>query len=255
MRELRRMAWAATIAVATAAAASAQMGGGVGSGTGGLIGNAGTQTSALPTTVGGTNTTATGSTTSAGGGNTSLPGSTANPVSNFTAATPLTAPSKSPANNSAVAASNFAFRNYYGNPFYQGVSITNSPGGFGTAMYPASGAATNARGGARGGGLSTTDPGGQIAGLPRQIAYAAQVQFKLPGGNAMPQLQSDLRGAIDRLPNTMLANPAAVKIDVDGRNVILRGTVRDEDEMHLIEGLVRLTPGVRAITNELTLPK
>jgi osmotically-inducible protein OsmY len=37
-------------------------------------------------------------------------------------------------------------------------------------------------------------------------------------------------------------------------NVTLRGSVKNEDEARLIEGVVRLTPGVGQIRNELLFP-
>jgi osmotically-inducible protein OsmY len=71
----------------------------------------------------------------------------------------------------------------------------------------------------------------------------------------VPQLQSDLRSAIARIPNDLVANPAGVQVMVDGRTVTLRGAVQDEEEAHTIVGLVRLTPGVGAIKNELAFPR
>jgi osmotically-inducible protein OsmY len=40
-------------------------------------------------------------------------------------------------------------------------------------------------------------------------------------------------------------------VEVDGQTVILKGKVPSEDERRLAEGLIRLTPGVRAVRNEL----
>ena len=35
--------------------------------------------------------------------------------------------------------------------------------------------------------------------------------------------------------------------------VVLQGTVRDEEEAKTIEGVVRLSPGVRKVQNQLTV--
>ncbi|MBX9579943.1 MAG: BON domain-containing protein [Gemmataceae bacterium] len=87
------------------------------------------------------------------------------------------------------------------------------------------------------------------------IAYPAQVRFAAPPVTPTA-VQADLRGVIDRTPTSMLANPAGVQVQVaDGNTVVLRGAVRDEDEARLVEGLVRLTPGVRGIKNELSYPR
>ena len=253
MRELRRMAWAAALGLAVASPAFAQ------TTTGGTLGTPATQATTTGTTA---NTTNAGQGTTNVGSSTPM-GATSTPQSNFTAASQLQAPSKyaNGSSNSAIAASN-PFKNYFANPYYQGINSTNQPGGFGTALYPATTSGTRGgtagqggRAGAASSSVNTTDPGGILAPLPRQIAYASQIQFKLPPGAGLTQLQTDLRGSIDRIPTTMLANPAGVKVEVDGRSVVLRGSVRDEEESHLVEGMVRLTPGVGAIKNELAFPK
>ena len=52
-----------------------------------------------------------------------------------------------------------------------------------------------------------------------------------------------------------LSNPAGVQVlTTPDNNVVLRGTVRDAREARLVEGMVRLTPGVAYIKNELTFP-
>ena len=70
---------------------------------------------------------------------------------------------------------------------------------------------------------------------------------------APTQMQTDLRTMIDR--SSMLANPRGIEIAVGADNVVvLRGAVRDEDEAKTAEGMIRLTPGVREVRNELKYP-
>jgi hypothetical protein len=175
--------------------------------------------------------------------------------------------------NTAVNASNFLGATY-ANPYYQGTLANNrsnvAPGGFGQQTFGNTGGAgggnlgyagTGGAGGQFGGGqygrggvtgsVNTSDPGGILVPLPRQIAYSAQVQFKPEPVQAGP-LYADLRGTLDR--STMLSNPRGVAVLVNGNTVVLRGVVRDEDEARAIEGMVRLTPGVREVRNELTFP-
>ena len=259
MRELKRLAWAAAVAAASAAPGFAQMGGG---GTGGGLGTAATTgLSSTPLSGGSTGTGGTGSGSTGGTGTT---GGTANAT--LPQAPTLTRPSQANVTNPAIATSNF-LRGFYGAPYYQGSNMSfvpnGLPGGFGAALYPATATGGAGRGGvggiggaggragAAGGGVNTTDPGGILVPLPRQIAYAAQVRFAIPPAPPT-QLLTDLRGEIDRAP--AIANPAGVQIQVDGRAVILRGAVRDQDEARLVEGMVRLTPGVGSILNELTYP-
>ena len=75
-----------------------------------------------------------------------------------------------------------------------------------------------------------------------------------PGKSAAPmtatKLQTDLAGMIGR--STMIANPAGVQVITEGNTVTLRGTAKDADEARMIAGMVRMTPGVRAVNNELS---
>jgi len=242
---------------------------------GGSVGTPSTQggqtiPSITQTTGAGTTATASPTTTDSGGGGGSLgiPGASDSITGGlesqqqFQLAQIKLKPSLTNTNNTAIATSN-RFRNSFGAVYYQGSDpalVPNRiPGSFGTALYPATGAAggRGAQGtaGRVGTGGTITDAGGQIVPLPRQIAYTSQIQFKTPAGNALPQLQTDLRTSIDRVPTDMLANPAGVQVNVDGRNVTLKGNVKDDEESRLVEGLVRLTPGVFNIKNELTIAK
>jgi len=257
MQELRRLAWSAALAFAATSPALAQT-------TGGNIGSPATQSAAIGNTTTGTTTTASNTT----GASSSPTGATSTAQSTYKAAPTFPAPSSTTGNtNSAIAASNF-LGNYFGSVYYQGstpnqVPNTN-PGGFGRATYNAAtagrtgapGATGRAAGGRTSGSFAAgSDSPGIVAVLPRQIAYRATVQFKVPGGGMVQQLQSDLRSAIAKIPNDLVANPAGVQVMVDGRTVTLRGSVQDEEEAHTIVGMVRLTPGVGAIKNELAFPR
>ncbi len=167
----------------------------------------------------------------------------------------------------------------YANPLYQGragAAYGQVPGGFANPLYTITGATGGAggpggaggiggiggagglgalgRGGAGavlGGAGTTGNQTGVVVQMPRAIAYPAQLRFAAPA--VVPaRLQTDLRGVLNATP--MIANAAAVQLQVDGNNVLLRGSVRDAEEARLVEGLVRLTPGVRQIKNELTFP-
>lgn len=265
MRELKRLAWAAAVVAASATPGFGQMGGGTVGGTGGGIGTAATTglsgTSNLGGTTGGTGMGGTANSSAGGTGNAG--GTT---LATLQQAPNLVRPSQANVTNQAMASSNF-LSSYYGAVYYQGSSpnyVPNGlPGKFGTALFPATATGGAGRGGvgglggaggragAAGGGVNTTDPGGILVPLPRQIAYAAQVRFTVPPAPPT-QLLTNLRGEIDRAP--AIANPAGVQIQVDGQTVILRGAVRDQDEARLVEGMVRLTPGVGPIVNDLSYP-
>jgi hypothetical protein len=269
MRELKRLGLAAVVAAVTAVPAFGQGG----TGTGGQGGTGGGQM------LGNTNQSQIGGT--------QLVGQQQAPQ--------LTAPSSNTTStNRSISTTNF-LQQFYGNPYYQGTYTNNKnnvqPGGFGQPSFGTT--TTGGRGGATGGQIgyagtgttgsasgvvspstsagggrggigggagsaggitvNLTDPGGQIAPLARQIAYPAVSRFQPPA--VVPNtVQLEVRGMLDR--STAIANPAAVQLAMaDGGTIVLRGAVRDRDEAHTVEGMVRLTPGVRSIRNELTYPR
>lgn len=184
-------------------------------------------------------------------------------------------------NSSSLDASNF-LSGYYANPYFQGqgsAQTSQAPGGFGNPLFSGGSlggtgsARLNNRGGTTGaagrtGVGGTTGLGGRQGGLggglannnygvmvplPVQITYAAVADFPAPPVTT-PQLQADLTGMVARSVG-QIANPAGVKVfTAEGNTVILRGTVANDREARLVEGMVRLTPGVGYIKNELTFP-
>jgi hypothetical protein len=162
---------------------------------------------------------------------------------------------------------------------YQGI-LANAksgagPGGFGSPLFGTGGTGggqlgfaggttgarttTGAAGragafGSRGGfGGAGSAQSGIVVQLPVQISYPAVARFSAPPV-AATQLQADLSDLISRA-NGIISNPAGVQVLTRGNVVILRGEVKDEDEARLLEGLVRLTPGVRGLQSELSYPK
>lgn len=173
-----------------------------------------------------------------------------------------------------------------------GNQVLVAPGGFGSPLYGNTTGGAGGRGGAGGlgagglgGGLGTTALGGTGIGagglgggglgggrggvggaggqnanqsgivVPIQVPLAYATVFQFPAAPAAPvSIQADIRTTLDR--TTMLANPGAVQVITDvNNNVTLRGTVQDAGEARFVEGMVRLTPGVGAIRNELTFPR
>ncbi|MDB5311684.1 MAG: hypothetical protein JWO38_5886 [Gemmataceae bacterium] len=273
MRELRRLAWAAVVAAATAGPGAAQVSSSPGGGVGVTTGSAATS-GGFGTGLGGAGAGGAG-----GGGNNGLGGAgnglSGSSLQGTSLPTMQSAPNlalSSTTTTTSLSPSNGLGR-WYANPYFLGIysnSInTNAqPGGFGVTLYQTGGGlgggqigfSGTSTGFGRGGGAgipsgvtaTVTDVGGVMIPLPRQIAYAARVRFAVEPA-APAQILTDLRGVIARAP--MLANPAGVQVQMDGTAVVLRGSVRDEDEARLVEGLVRLTPGVGVIRNELAFPR
>ena len=250
-----------------------------------LAGPAAAQTGTATTTSAGTTATGGGSISGLGS---ALGSSTAptTPLGDSSLTTPtISALVGSGTTPSALNQSNI-LGGYYANPYYQGTNSTKTiaPGGFGAALY-GTGGGTNGTGGfpqatgitinARAGNAAITTGGrtqggfGQQAGglqggfglqgnaanqsgvviaLPRQISYTATLGFKAPVAT-MPQVATDLRATLDR--STVLGNPRGVGLAMDGNVVVLSGSVASDDEARLVEGMVRLTPGVRDVRNEL----
>jgi hypothetical protein len=257
MRYLKKLIWAALIAGATASPVLAQggmsSGGGLSGGSsGGAMGGSG----GLGGSSGGTSSTATALSTLGG--------------------TPLiNAPSALGGNsgNSSVSSSNF-LSSYFGNPYYQGTlanasNSSDAPGGFGTATFGSSGgsgggqigfagttsgSSGRAGGGAKGGTSSTNNNNnsGIVIPLPTQISYAAVPKFKIDPVSAT-QIQTEVLRMLRNSRN--ISYPATVLVSTEGNVVTIRGNAKDRDEARDIEVMIRMTPGVRAVKNEITYPK
>jgi osmotically-inducible protein OsmY len=96
------------------------------------------------------------------------------------------------------------------------------------------------------GGAFNLGPAGGAIQNPAFIPVV--VGFPTPAVDS-DRLLSDIRSTIQR--SDALPSRDKIEVRLDGRNVILRGTVGDDDERRLVEALVRLTPGVDRIVNEL----
>ena len=63
------------------------------------------------------------------------------------------------------------------------------------------------------------------------------------------KLQETLLASLASAP--FLQGKKGIFVAVDGSTVFLKGNVTDAKERRVIEGLVRITPGVRNVVNEL----
>jgi hypothetical protein len=83
----------------------------------------------------------------------------------------------------------------------------------------------------------------------RHPTIMARLDFPVRAAPA-PQIQSELRGMISR-STEQISTPERIEVAMEGNTVVLRGSVADDREARVVEGMVRLTPGVRQIRNEL----
>jgi len=135
----------------------------------------------------------------------------------------------------------------FGQPLY------NTTGTTGTASISRGGL-----GGASGFGSGSTStstfPGVSSQGIRRAPSYLVETAIDEPPARARAQtIRADLQSVIagsSRLPSR---GNIRVTTDANGA-VILRGRVRDDRERRMAESLVRLTPGVYRVRNELRVP-
>jgi hypothetical protein len=104
-------------------------------------------------------------------------------------------------------------------------------------------------------GTVTISTGGRPVGLTsigvrRTPAYITVVAFEYRR-RTPEQVRTDLMAILAR--SSRIPSRNNVRITMSGRTVILRGRVATARERRRVEGVIRLTPGVRAVRNELTV--
>jgi len=100
----------------------------------------------------------------------------------------------------------------------------------------------------------------------QQNGFALVNQLRAPGyttviGKSVPAvvhtaapLHADILTVIQNVPALQVAymgNGAGINVAIEGDVVVLRGVVLDQDQRSLAENVVRLSPGVHNVRNEL----
>jgi len=122
-------------------------------------------------------------------------------------------------------------------------------GTFGKYIYVANPSANNAAAPAASNqalGFSTFAQG------PRAPAYSTAFAETFPV--VLPQLatvQAEARDAIAR--SSMLKNRTSIQVGTNGAIVLLNGTVGSDTERSVAEGMIRMTPGVQDVQNNLVV--
>ncbi len=181
----------------------------------------------------------------------------------------------------AVATSN-PFRSYYINPYSMGMPGTTTgtgtarQGTFGQPLYntTTTGQANTLLGGAGrltgaggagiagigrvGAGAADTTAFASSAGTRRSLTYTTEIALDPPPPAAAPPpgpppLMTRMRTEVAQVVARSSALPSRGNINVvmEDDVVVLRGAVVSERERRFAEGLVRTTPGVREVRNEL----
>ena len=160
------------------------------------------------------------------------------------------------------------FGRYYGNPLYNGLatssgSSASSTGSkylraapvsvnLGNPLYNAASLNTTSTRGSTGigtQGTGTTFAGANSAGIRRSPGYVTEAVFEMPARATLETMRPELQSVLSRA--TRLPSRDSIRVTTDGDTVVLRGQVRDERERRLAEAMIRLSPGVRLVRNEL----
>lgn len=286
MRTIARMALAMFAAAATVLPATAQTIGSSGSTSGGSTSTGSTSS----TITGGSSTT--GGSSGSSGSSTPANQITLSPVEQIATINSVSAYTGTGATTSVISTSNPFARTYANPYWQgrAGAQANQVPGGFGNVLYnvttgstggsigyagstgsltgqggstsissalgrSTTGSTSGVRGstsstlGRTGGGVSSSSVSGIIVPMSRTIAYPAVLKFQAPAVPAAT-MHADIRGMLDR--STMITAPQNVQVNLEGDGVVLRGMAENGDEARMVEGMVRLTPGVRFVRNELT---
>jgi hypothetical protein len=167
---------------------------------------------------------------------------------------------------SAPVSSYNAFASWYANPLAAGMPSGTSAAprtvAFGTPLYAnltSTNTSTLGAGrigagglGSMGGGYGGMGTVGTSTATNRGAAYS--VVINLPSRPAAP---SRLQGSVERVlaRSTALSQNRNIQVVLVGGTVVLRGRADSEHDRHLAENLVRLTPGVRDVVNEIQVPE
>ncbi len=174
-----------------------------------------------------------------------------------TSATTISATSGTPSATSIPSTAN-PFGNSYVSPItlglpqnYQGKfgpqNVTgNITGTFGKYIYVANPSTST-------GGASSTPTQGMgftTFPQPRAPVYTTGFAETFPVSRpTIAQVEADARDAIAR--SSMLKNKGSIRVDTNGSVVLLSGSVGSETERLTAEGMVRMTPGVAEVQNNL----
>lgn len=168
------------------------------------------------------------------------------------------------------------FAKYDGNPLAAGLgtaTTTTTPSGaqarqfpvplsFGVPLYDsASVSRTQTTGtsrlgttaGGQAGQINTIQFGGaSSAGIRRSPGYYTEPAFDRTPKVAIAERAGDLQDVVDR--SSRLPSAGSIRVSTAGEAVVLNGTVQSEKERRIAEIMLRMTPGVREVRNQLQVP-
>jgi hypothetical protein len=143
---------------------------------------------------------------------------------------------------------------YYGSPTAMGIAAQNSTNAqtprFGVPVY-----GTQTQYGSTGTNNSLTGNQNASAGgtlhkpTPYITGNVPPPSVGAASGAGASRLRAEVAGVLGR--SSVLSSKQNIRVGVEGQTVVLQGTVSDEGERRLAESLIRFSPGVYAVRNEL----
>jgi hypothetical protein len=146
-----------------------------------------------------------------------------------------------------------------------GINRGGTIGTFGTgAAFGGNRAQGGALGGGLGGNLGGLGQGGLLGqqggvvgastvGIRRAPQYYTEPAFDMPTRASVGTIREDLQRSLAE--STMLRSGSQIRVIAEGESVVLRGQVANDREKRVAEAMVRMTPGIRAVVNELVVDK
>jgi hypothetical protein len=131
----------------------------------------------------------------------------------------------------------------FGSPLYTITSTTNAGGNLGASGFNRGGTATIS-----GSNTVPTYPGASSIGVRRAPAYSTVLGFDYQPPSAA-RMHAQAREVIAKA--SRLESKDSILVALEGETLVLRGSTASDQERRLAESLIRLTPGVHDVRNEL----
>jgi hypothetical protein len=129
-------------------------------------------------------------------------------------------------------------------------TLVTGRGTFGAPLVAATTSKTGGYGGGGGGGSNLNNVGFNTIGVKRNPQYITTLDFDRPAPMPKTQVRANLQAVLAQSP--ALQNKG-LNVLLDGQTVVLQGTVATAKDRQLAEGLLRLTPGVDDVRNEIVV--
>ncbi len=174
----------------------------------------------------------------------------------YSGGTTGTTTKSSGSSTSTIPAASNVFGPYYMNPMSRGLLTTtgtDAKGNFNTPLYATKTTTTSkSSASTRTSSKSNSNSSFSTHGLERSIPYVTGLSDDLPVVRPIASaLQAELIDIIQR--SSALKSKDKITVAIDGATVVLRGEVASAKEAGLVERMLSMEPGVREISNQLTV--